>query len=136
MTWAEKYLGIPYTQMNCAQLVAHVLREEFGRDDIATAICGFRENQISNAFARTMALANHTQDHAEQITEPENGAVCFMRHRARFAHIGIACVDGDSVRILHAVSGLNSSSLQRLQDLPRLALTVESWWRLKARASA
>lgn len=94
MTWWNRYIGIPYTQAHCWELVRRVYADrlaihlpEYGEIDAANLV----------AVARGMAQAEAGAEW-RAVHHPQAFDVCLMRGRSRVWHVGVMV---DARRVLH-----------------------------------
>lgn len=125
--WAEAYIGRPYIEgrHDCADFVAAVLRERFGR---VIALPG----RAGNVRARDAQIAVMKGAYARRTTAPSEGDGVLMaaagRGRCMGHHIGIWCAPGGEPHVLHCLKGVGSI-LHPLRDLGRRALVLEGVYR-------
>jgi hypothetical protein len=101
MHWSNKYIGIPYSDRNCVQLVADVLECEFGLLKTANDLRGFPEHN-DNCSARSKAIKNEHKNYATLTNNPIDGDVIILSSGGRLQHIGILAIVNDKHWCLHA----------------------------------
>lgn len=102
--WSDGYIGIPHAQLDCAELVERVLREQLGRD------LHFPRRQSDNLFHRAGLITTHARDFARPVAEPFDGCGVLFLARGRMAHIGLYCLIGGLGHVLHSDSAYGSST--------------------------
>ena len=125
--WAEAYVGRAYVEgrHDCADFVAAVLRERFGR------ILALPAHAVSvrGWDAQIAALKGVF---AVRTTAPQDGDGVLMaaagRARSIGHHIGLWCAVGGEPYVLHCLRGLGSI-LHPIRDLDRRALVLEGVYR-------
>ena len=122
--WAEKYVGIAYEHLNCAQLVAHALREHFDRDDLAKEL-EFFPAHAEGTKARSDAIGHHRFDLASRVATAYDGAGVVLQVGSKLQHMGLAALIGDPaaprVYILHT----SRKAGAQLQPIERVALAYK-----------
>lgn len=98
MHWSDEYIGKPYAQMNCAQLVADRLRA-VGIDGLASDIEGYEEHDQS-LRAQAKALRGGVPIYGEERKTPEDGLIAFFKEG--LPHVGLVCEIMGKVYVLHA----------------------------------
>ena len=125
--WAESYVGRPYVEgrHDCADFVADVLRERFGRELALPA-----HETGTRAWDRQIAALKGV--YARRTATPREGDGVLMAAAARRHslghHIGIWCTVGGEPYVLHCLKGVGSI-LHPLRDLDRRALVLEGVYR-------
>lgn len=119
VTWAEKWVGIPYSEGHCLDFVVRVLHEEFGVTKKPPAI---HEHD---------RLCRHVFDESAQYArrlatgEPlSNGLVALLRPGAEVMHVGLIVLDLPEPHVLHTTASHGSSVLQPLR-------TVRRWMKIE-----
>lgn len=106
MSWAKKYVGIPYakdgrdinTGLDCWGLVLYVLRDEFGKG-IPSSFWNIKQNTATEIMQFQKECGDWVQ-----VSSPEPGDVIFYRLFGDY-HAGIVV---DKQRMLHLVKGSNA----------------------------
>jgi len=125
--WAEAYVGRPYVEgrHDCADFVAAVLRERFGRT-LALPAYG------AGVRAQDRQIAALKSVYATRTTAPQEGDGVLMtaagRARSIGHHIGIWCTVGAEPYVLHCLKG-TGSILHPVRDLSGRALVLEGVYR-------
>lgn len=93
--WWGKYVGIPYTALNCWQLVRMVYASERG-----IVLPSYAEIDAANllAIARTMK-AGAEGETWQPVDAPAALDVCLMRGRSSVWHVGVMT---DPAHVLHS----------------------------------
>jgi len=86
MHWSDRYIGLPYSDHNCAEFVAKVATEQYGLDvvlpnEMPDMLKG-QQREINNRF--------YNYVHAEKLDAPQDGCVVLMHAKKRMCHIGLA----------------------------------------------
>jgi hypothetical protein len=123
--WCSRFIGIPYAQMNCAELVGHILEGEFLRPDIAAVLRGFPEHSMGMR-ERTEAISHGWRDLADKVEIPEDGDGVILKIGSRLAHMGIAATTPKGLYILHTVKE-RGSVIEPANKM--LTCTVEGFYR-------
>jgi len=100
--WSDGYIDIPHEQLDCAELVERVLREQFGRT------VSFPRKESSNLFHRAALVTRHAADFATPIASPVDGCGVMLLARGRMAHVGLYCAIGAGF-LLHSDSTFGAS---------------------------
>lgn len=125
--WAEAYVGRPYVEgrHDCADFVADVLRERFGRTLALPA-----HGAGPRAWDRQIAALKGV--YARRTAAPREGDGVLMtaagRGRSIGHHIGLWCAVGAEPYVLHCLHGVGSI-LHPIRDLDRRALVLEGVYR-------
>lgn len=114
MHWSDSYIDIAHAELDCAQLVERVLREQFGRTDLH-----FPHRQADDLEHRSALIVRSQADFAERIEEPVDGCGVLMFARGRKAHIGLYCVIQGMPYVLHSDALFGASMRHPLVRLPR-----------------
>ena len=133
--WAEGYIGRPYIEgrHDCADFVAAVLRERFGREIALPGRAGNVRARDAQIVAMKGAYARRVAPEARgDLGAPREGDGVLMaaagRGRCMGHHIGIWCAPGGVPHVLHCLKGVGSI-LHPLRDLGRRALVLEGVYR-------
>ena len=125
--WAEAYVGRPYIEgrHDCADFVADVLRERFGRE-IALPAHGAGVREWDRQIAAMKGV------YARRTAAPREGDGVLMaaaaRRRSLGHHIGVWCAVGPEPYVLHCLKG-TGSILHPLRELSVRALVLEGVYR-------
>ncbi len=118
-------MGIPYSQGNCLDFVARVLREEFGIEKKLPALHE-HERICSTVFESRDEYAKRVED-----GEPlEDGLVVLLKPGAAVMHVGVLVASLPEPHILHNTSSHGSSVLQPLRMIRRL-MKIEGFYNAK-----
>lgn len=123
MHWANRYVGKPYAEADCAELAMLVRENQF---DHAVSLPTERE---PSPFALSSLISRNQQDYAERVEQPHEGDAVMMRSRGRLNHIGIYCELGGQGYVLHALKNAGQACLHRLDDIERHNLQIEGFYR-------
>ena len=121
--WAQTYVGLPYSEYDCAQLAARVQRDIFGRDIRLPTSRGPGLRGISRQIDDLQA------DYAAPVIEPVEGDAVLMIGRGRINHIGVYCLIDGRPWVLHALRNVGHACLHRLRDLEGIGLHLEGFYR-------
>lgn len=121
--WAERYVGHPYAQDDCAQLAARVNREVFGRE-IRLPV-----ERAAGLRGLTRQIEDLKAEVAARTDAPSEGDAVLMVSRGRLEHIGVYCEIGGAPYVLHALRNAGHACLHRLCDLDKIGLTLEGCYR-------
>ena len=105
--WCSRFIGIPYAQMNCAVLVAHVLESEFLRPDIGAALRGFPEHSMGTR-ERSHAISQGWRELAEKVDVPQDGDGVILKIGSKLSHMGLAVDTPKGLYVLHTVGDRGS----------------------------
>lgn len=125
--WCSRFIGIPYSEMNCAELVAHVLESQFLRPDIAASLRGFPEHDMG-ARERTEAINQGWRQLADRVDVPQDGDGVILKIGSRLSHMGIFVDAPKGWHILHTVAE-RGSVLEPVGNI--LTCKVEGFYRWK-----
>lgn len=123
MHWSDSYIDIPHADLDCAQLVERVLREQFGRADLH-----FPRRQADDLDHRSALIVRSQADFAERIEAPQDGCGVLMFARGRRAHIGLYCVIQGVPYVLHSDALFGQSVRMPLSRL-QLRYRIEGYYR-------
>ena len=122
--WAARYVGLPYTEADCAALAARVLVEQFGKFTPVEAV-----DRAPSALGRARQVQAAAQAFV-RVERPEEGDLVVMHCRGRPSHVGVLARVGGVDHVLHALKNQGSACLHKVRDLPRLGLQVEGFYRV------
>ena len=136
--WAEAWLGRPWVagEHDCADFVAAVLREQFGRtlDLPAHAQSGSGAPTGATVRGWDRQIASLRADYALPTTSPRDGDGVLMvakgARRLRRYHLGLWAGIGGVAHVLHCQDGAGSI-LHPIRDLSLRALELEGIYRWK-----
>ena len=124
MHWSDKYIGLPYSDHNCAEFVAMVAFDHYNIDIVLPADMG--------KYLRTQQkkINKHLFEYvdAQKLDDPIDGAICLMHGRKRHCHIGITVIINKIPYVLHSMTGCNSVVRHRVIDLHKFNLKVEGFY--------
>lgn len=115
----DPFIGLPYSAaFNCADFVAHVQRELYGRE---VRLPGARDPQAQLRMRETVL------DYADPTDSPRDGDLVLMREfgRQRPSHVGLYFEMDHEPWVLHLIERGSQSLCQRVRDLPRFGVRVE-----------
>lgn len=120
--WSDGYIGVPYRECNCAELVERVLREQLGRD------LNFPRRESDNLFHQSALLTAHARDFARPIAAPADGCCVMFLVRGRMAHVGLYCLIGGQGYVLHADSAFGSSTRIAIRHMVPPRYRIEGFY--------
>lgn len=124
----DRYIGIPFKTMNCADLALKVQKEVFNKKydfDYIKPSC-------DSPFAYSVAIKKNLFDFMEsEIKEPYNGCAVLMKCRNRLNHIGTYYEYKKNRYVLHTSEAFGSSVIHKISDLKRLFIDIEGFYKWK-----
>ena len=113
-SWAEKWIGTPYSQGHCLDFVVRVLHEEFG---VNKTLPQLHEHELlcAQVFDRRESYARRLQE-GEALRD---GLVVAMRPGAEVMHVGVLVLDLLEPHVLHNTAAHGSAVLQPLRMVRR-----------------
>jgi hypothetical protein len=121
----DRFVGIPYDTdtYDCADLVAQVQRELFGRDVQMPA-------RRPRGAAGQAAIGGLSAAYAVPTTTPVNGDLVLMfdKGQSRPGHVGVFFHLAHEAWVLHTTSALGSSWLHRVRELPDYGARIEGYY--------
>lgn len=119
----DRFIGLPYSprHLDCADLVALVQRELFGRTVLVDRLRPLRAGDQAQAIAAYCAQLGQRTD------APQDGDAVLMYEpgQAMPGHIGTWLFVDHAPHVLHTSHQLGGSRLHRIADLPAMGLRVE-----------
>lgn len=115
----DPFVGMPYApDFNCADFVAHVQRELYGRE---VRLPGAR-----GAIAQAR-MGETVREYAAPTDAPADGDLVLMREFGfkRPSHVGLYFRIGSEDWVLHLIERGSQSLCQRMRDLKRFGVMVE-----------
>ena len=113
-SWAEKWIGTPYSEGHCLEFVVRVLREEFG---VQKKLPSLHEHELLCAN-----MLDARDSYARRLSDGEplkDGLVVAMRPGAAVMHVGLLVLDGPEPAVLHNMASHGSAALQPLRAVRR-----------------
>lgn len=123
--WAESYVGIPYSECDCAQLCVRVQHQRFKKLLDIPLIRPSGLHEISDM------ISNLQDDFATIVAVPEEGDAVLMIGRGRLNHIGIACYIKNQLYVLHAMRSAGMTVLHNIVVLNSIGIDVEGYYKWK-----
>ena len=121
----DRFLGIPYDAetFDCADLVAQVQRELFGRAVLMPA----RRPRGDRGQAAIGALSGR---YGTPTDKPRDGDLVLMvdRGQSRAGHVGVYFYLAHEGWVLHTTSALGSSWLHRVRELGDYGARIEGFY--------
>jgi hypothetical protein len=125
--WCSRWIGIPYSTLNCAELVADVLEKEFMRQDIADTLRGYPEHDM-DVRAQSHAIAHGCRQLTDRTEDPQDGDGVILKIGSRLSHMGLVVSTPKGLYILHTVAH-RGSVIEPAGKL--LTCTIEGYYRWK-----
>jgi hypothetical protein len=129
MRWLDNYIGVPYKELNCAELLAKILLKEFGRKDEAYALI-VHNAQGTSPLSRRKLFEQHALDFCELVQEQDAAAndIVLLYSSAGF-HMGMLVKAAPLATVLHTTekTGCVSENFTNLKT----RYTVVGFYRLK-----
>lgn len=120
-----EYIGIPYDELNCAELVAEVMEKEFSRADIAARLRGFPEHK-QDQKSQSRAIAECWPALAQKVETPKHGDGVILKVGTRLSHMGVVVDTPKGLQVLHTVKNMGSV-IEPLNKM--LTCTIEGFYR-------
>lgn len=96
--WSDGYIDIPHSELDCAELVERVLREQFGYT------VRWPRRTADDLEHRSGMIVASRDEYAHQISAPHDGCGVLMFCRGRRAHMGLYALIGGVGYVLHSDS--------------------------------
>ncbi len=125
MSWWTQYIGQPYDQADCAELVRQVNAEQFGR---VVDLPSKRDDPGIRAGSRQ--IIRELDVYGLRTDDPRDGDCVVMRQGSRLAHVGCYVLVKDKPYVLHALRTAGTVVLHTLSALTAIGLEVEGIYRL------
>jgi hypothetical protein len=119
--WTDKYIGVPYSKMDCAEFVEFVANSELG------LTLRFPKKCSAKADHRSELLKNNVAVYSEKLSEPVDKCAALLMI-SNMLHVGLVAVFRGKKYLLHS-NALNGSS--RLDDLSRYDQNILGFYLLK-----
>ena len=119
--WSNKYLSVPYKNMNCSKFVEYVLKDHFG------IIFNFPQTE-GTLFAQSELIKEAIpvfSSYPEKANDPEDGDLVLMHGLRRMCHVGMYVKIKNISYVLHSESKIGSSCLHRFDDLKYYGMKLE-----------
>ncbi len=135
MRWTDKYVGRPYVDgaFDCADLARLVMIEHYGR---AIALPSNRDYWGKQGLSKVSAMGGQIaalrDTYAAPCPAPIDGGAALLMTRGRVNHIGVTVVFKDipdRPHVLHAASAQRQVLCTPVDDLTRLNIGVQGWYR-------
>lgn len=124
MHWSKKYVSIPHDKMNCAELVEHVLKDQFSIDFKFPQSCGsffMESHQIKREMFKFVCPV--------PTDEPVEGDLALMSGTRRLSHVGLLVKSKGIDYILHTQKAFGCACLHRVADLSFYGLYLEGFYK-------
>lgn len=123
--WTTAYVGLPYIdgEQDCAELVARVQREVFGRAVTVPRV------RADGPFGKSAQIAQGAADLADRVEAPVEGDAVLMKVRGLW-HVGVLFEAGEPW-VLHALRSAGAVVAHRMRDLAALGIVVEGFYRMR-----
>jgi len=123
--WAESYVGLPYSDFNCAELCVKVCKEQFEKT------INLPIDRSYNMHDESKKIIDLKDDFGISTVVPVEGDAVLMIGRGRLNHIGIVCYINGSLHILHAMRNVGITVLHNLLSLRHIGLKIEGYYKWK-----
>lgn len=120
----KEYIGIPFSEKNCADLAIDIQREVYLKN-----VPDYERPEALTPFGYAYAIRKQLPDFTKQIEVEENGCLVLMRCRNRISHIGTLFYQGNVAYVLHTAEAFGSSVAHRLRDLSKYGYIVTGFYR-------
>jgi len=127
--WSDSYIGDLYIagDADCLRLYCRVSREIFN--------CSIPDESNVGRSLSALGRAHQMSDGVAllgmPVDAPIEGDAVLMYCCGRPSHIGAYCIVDGEPSVLHAMQNAGMTVRHRLRDLPRLALSIEGFYRWK-----
>jgi hypothetical protein len=105
--WTDKYIGVPYSQYDCAEFVEYVARSELGLET------EFPKTESRNLVKRNETLKGNLATFVTRIEQPEDKQPVLMSIMGVF-HAGLCAWINEEWWLLHNAADKKQSCLTRL----------------------
>lgn len=122
MHWSERFLSIQQKDMNCAEFVEHVLREQFGRH------YKFPQSRGS-LFIQSKQLRECVPQYCEKTDSPIDGDLVLLHGLRMMCHVGIFVKIGRTQYILHTERKFKTAALHELNKIIYFGYSVEGFYK-------
>jgi len=123
MHWTQTYIGIPYSNMNCAELVVCIQREVFNR-----TMFRIPQPQTENLFHYNYLMQKHMWNFLEEKKiEPHEGCCVIMKAMKRMCHVGVFTVINGKQYVIHSMDSFGSAVMHQIKDLWRHGIEIEGF---------
>jgi hypothetical protein len=123
--WSEAYIGLPYItgEQDCAELLARVQREVFGRQVTVP------RERADSPFGKSVQISQGARDLADPVPIPVEGDAVLMMVRGLW-HVGVWFEVGEPW-VLHALRSAGEVVSHRMRELPAFGIKVEGFYRMR-----
>lgn len=119
--WTSKYMQITFSQMNCAQFVEHILRNEFKID--------YKFPQSEGSFFNQSAqIRNNFKNYCTKTEEPKDGDLVLMHGKRLMCHVGLYVKIKNEEYVFHTEKSMKTASLHPLKSLLLFGYSVEGFY--------
>jgi hypothetical protein len=122
MHWTDKYLYIPYRELDCALLVEKVQNEVFHRK------VSFPSERNVGTKIKQELINNTMGEYAIATDTPIEGDLVVMWCRSVLKHIGVYFEINKIAYVLHSLKSTGISATTRISNLPQNFLSVEGYY--------
>jgi hypothetical protein len=119
--WSDAYIDIPHADLDCAELVERVLREQFDY------MVRWPHRTANDLEHRSGLIVQHRTDFARQIDAPHDGCGVLMYFRGRRAHMGLYALIGGLGYVLHS-DAIFGASVRMPVERVRRVYRIEGWY--------
>lgn len=124
--WSDAYIGLPYIagEQDCAELLARVQREVFGRQVTVP------RERAESPFGKSAQISQGARDLADPVQAPLEGDAVLMQVRGLW-HVGVWFERGEPW-VLHALRSAGGVVSHRMRELPLFGIKVEGFYRMRS----
>lgn len=125
MHWSDRYVGLPYIAGagDCAALAAKVARDVLGID------CGLPASHATGLREQSAQVMANKEALAVRIDAPIDAQPALFLARGRLAHIGVVCIIGGEVWVLHADQSAGAVVRERLSRMTEFRYILEGFYK-------
>lgn len=128
MHWSCKYIGLLYSDYNCAEFIKLIIKKELGVDLILP-------QDLPNRIDKQSQLINNkVYEYIELNSDEKNKDfdLVLMSARRRFCHIGLFVIINNESYVLHSIGTKTRSCLHRIKDLNLHSISCEGVYKWKS----
>lgn len=126
--WAENYVGIPYSDFDCAELCEKIMSDRFGK------IISLPKDRPKTLKETSKMIVDLTDDFACEIknkNDIEEGDAVLMMGKGRINHIGIACFINNQTYVIHAMRSAKMTVLHNINSLKSVGIKLVGYYKWK-----
>lgn len=122
----QKYIGIPYSKANCADLALMIQKNEFGKEYI-----DYEKPESTSPFGYCRAVKKNIPNYLEERLIPINGCAVLLVCRGRLSHIGTYLNMNKTDYVIHTSERFKSSIMTPLHDLKKFGIEIQGFYSWK-----